>query len=100
MSIRATLAKYTPCDVSDALVAFGLKNGGFIPNLVQRSPIGNSPNKGYATAVGQAYTVLYAPKSDPRPAVKQSYIDEIPKDSMLVMAVTEELQQTSAPLSR
>ncbi|KAK8443522.1 hypothetical protein ACI3LY_003224 [Candidozyma auris] len=97
MSVRATLAKYTPCDVSDALVAFGLKNGGFIPNLVQRSPIGNSPNKGYATAVGQAYTVLYAPKSDPRPAVKQSYIDEIPKDSMLVMAVTEELQQTSAP---
>lgn len=97
MSVRNTLAKYTPCDVSDALAAFGLKNGGFIPNLVQRSPIGNKPNAGASTAVGPAYTVLYAPKLDPRPAVKQSYIDEIPKNSMLVMAVSEELQQTGAP---
>lgn len=97
MSVRATLAKYTPCDVSDALAAHGLKNGGFIPNLIQRSPIGNQPNVGGNSAVGLAYTVLYAPKLDPRPAVKQSYIDEIPKNSMLVMAVTEELQQTLSP---
>lgn len=97
MSLRATLGKYTPCDISDALVAFGLKNGGFIPNLVQRSPIKNKPNTGANSAVGPAYTVLYAPKSDPRPAVKQMYIDEIPQNSMLVMAVSEELQQTSAP---
>lgn len=88
-SVRAALAKFTPCDVSDALVQFGVKNGGYIPNLVQRS--------GSGTVVGRAYTVLYAPKSDPRPAVKASYIDQIPPESVLVMALPEEQQTPHAP---
>lgn len=90
----AKLAKFTPCDVSDALVHYGIKDGGFIPNLLQRSPIGNSAN---STVVGKAYTVLYAPKSDPRPAVKESYIDQIPKNSVLVIGLTMQQQITSAP---
>lgn len=97
MSIRSQLGKYTSCDLSDALVQFGIANGGFIPNLVQRSPFGNQPNKGCASVAGKAYTVLYAPKDDPRPAVKSSYIDEIPKDSILVLALPENLQTTAAP---
>lgn len=89
MLVRQTLSKFTACDVSDALVQFGVKNGGFIPNLVQRS--------GSGTVVGRAYTVLYAPKSDPRPAVKQLYIDQIEKDAVLVMGLPLEQQLTSAP---
>lgn len=95
MSVRSLLSKFSPCDVSDALVNFGVKNGGFVPNLVQRSPIGNKPSG--STVVGLAYTVLYAAKSDPRPALNQSYIDEIPKDSVLVLGVTEDLQTPVAP---
>lgn len=95
MTIRTTLAKYTPCDVSDALVNFGIANGGYIPNLVQRS--GNLASSGVNSVVGQAYTVLYAPKSDPRPAVKTSYIDEIPAGSVLVIGLPEELQTPCAP---
>lgn len=91
MSLLSTLAKYTPCDVSDALVQFGIKNGGYIPNLVQRS-VGSG-----STVAGKAYTVLYAPKSDPRPAVKGSYIDQIPPESVLVLALPEDQQLTTSP---
>lgn len=97
MTLRAKLAKFTPCDVLDALVHFGVNNGGYLPNLVQRSPIGNSPNNGARSVVGKAYTVLYAAKLDPRPAVKQSYIDEIPENSVLVLGLLEELQTVDAP---
>lgn len=97
MCIRSTLGKYTTCDISDGLVKYGVKNGGFIPNLTQRSPIKNSPNINKQSAVGRAYTVLYAPKNDPRPAVSGSYIDQIPQDSILVMGVPEQQQITQAP---
>lgn len=97
MTIRAKLARYTPCDVLDALVQFGVANGGYLPNLVQRLPIGNSPNSGAKSVVGPAYTVLYAAKNDPRPAVKGSYIDEIPPNSVLVLGLAEDLQTSGAP---
>lgn len=97
MSIRARLCMYTPCDLSDALVKYGVKNGGFLPNLLQRSPMRNEINEGATCMVGKAYTVLYAPKSDPRPPVKQSYIDSIPKESVLILALPEEQQLLNAP---
>lgn len=86
--IASTLSKFTPCDVSDALVKFGVANGGYLPNLVLRS--GHS-------VVGPAYTVLYAPKSDPRPAVAQLYIDSIPENSVLVMGLPLSQQLETAP---
>ncbi|CAK7909253.1 4-hydroxy-4-methyl-2-oxoglutarate aldolase [[Candida] anglica] len=88
--IVSLLAKYTPCDVSDALVNFGSKTGGYIPNLVLRSATSSQ-------VAGTAYTVLYVPKSDPRPAVKQSYIDEIPENSVLVISLPLSCQRASAP---
>jgi regulator of RNase E activity RraA len=81
---------YTPCDISDALVKYGHKTGGFIPNLTQFSP-------GKQSMVGRAYTVLYAPLDDPRPELKVKYIDEIPKDSVVVIGTTKELQSPYAP---
>lgn len=90
--VIAILSKYTPCDVSDSLNKHGIANGGFIPNLTIRSPVLNKNS-----AVGRAYTVLYAPKSDPRPAVKEAYIDQVPEDAMVVIGLPLELQTTNAP---
>lgn len=85
------LEKYSPCDVADALLKFGVKSGGFLPNL-QRFSTGTKP-----TVVGKAYTVLYAPLSDSRPAIKDGYIDFIPEESVVVIALTKELQTPNAP---
>ncbi|KAI5951219.1 hypothetical protein KGF54_004293 [Candida jiufengensis] len=92
------LSKYTPCDVSDSLNQHGIKNGGFIPNLVNRSPVLTSHSK--QSAVGKAYTVLYALKSDPRPAVKESYIDQVPEDSIILIGLPLDLQLTNAPYQK
>lgn len=89
------LSKFTPCDISDGLVQFGLSNGGYLPNLILRSKFPLSVSA--SSVVGPAYTVLYAPKSDPRPAVKQSYIDEIPEDSVLVIGLPDSCQRFQAP---
>lgn len=86
------LSKFAACDVSDALNKFGVSDGGFIPNLQNQSPV-----VGKSSAVGRAYTVLYAPKSDPRPAVTQAYIDSVPKDSFVVIGLPIDCQLTSAP---
>lgn len=99
MSVRRTakeviqfLEKYSPCDLSDALVQHGVKDGGFIPNLINQSK-----NPKGTTTVGKAYTVLYAPKLDPRPAVSQSYIDEVPEDAFVVLGLPVESQTLQAP---
>ncbi|KAI5963714.1 uncharacterized protein KGF55_002594 [Candida pseudojiufengensis] len=92
------LSKFSACDVSDSLNQFGISNGGFIPNLVNRSPVITSKTK--TSAVGKAYTVLYAPKSDPRPAVKQSYIDQVPEDSIVVIGLPLNIQLTTAPYQK
>lgn len=91
-TMSSNLAEFTPCDVSDALVQFGVKNGGYIPNLVKRSALGQP-----RSVVGRAYTVLYAPLDDPRPAVRQSYIDEVPSSSFVVIGLPEVLQLPIAP---
>lgn len=93
--IISILSKFTPCDVSDSLVQHGISNGGYIPNLQIRSPAKVSEQT--KTSVGPAYTVLYAPKSDPRPAVKESYIDNIPENSILVIGLPPSYQTTNAP---
>jgi regulator of RNase E activity RraA len=84
--IVSVLARYGPCDLADALVQFGLKSGGFIPNLECRSA---------GAAAGPAYTVLYAPKDDPRPAVL--YIDDVPAGSVLVIGLPLGCQRAHAP---
>lgn len=80
----------TPCDVSDDLLnKYKIDNGGYLPNLTQWS--GHS--KG--TIHGKAYTVLFAPANDTRPSV--NYIDSVPQDAFLVMALTRDLQLPYAP---
>ncbi|ANB14510.1 hypothetical protein AWJ20_2105 [Sugiyamaella lignohabitans] len=89
----AALETYSACDVADALVKNGLADGGFIPHLVQQSP-----ERPPETAVtGPAYTVLYAPIDDPRPAVASHYIDSAPEGSVVVLATTPDTQLSTAP---
>lgn len=90
-----TLSHYATCDVSDALVKKGDKFGGYLPNLTRQSS--NPTGK---TMVGQAYTVLFAPKDDPRPAIKGGYIDKLPADSVLVISTTLNLQKLEAPYTK
>ncbi|KAH3670561.1 hypothetical protein OGAPHI_001076 [Ogataea philodendri] len=85
------LSKYSTCDVSDALLKFGVSNGGYLPNLTRFSHNGS-------TMVGKAYTVLFAAKDDPNyTAIKGGYIDNLPPDAVLVIALTPELQKLDAP---
>ncbi|VEU19588.1 DEKNAAC100720 [Brettanomyces naardenensis] len=89
------LSKYASCDVSDALVKRGHKFGGYIPNLNRYS----SNAKG-TTMAGKAYTILFAPKDDPRPAIKGGYIDNLPADSVLVISTTTNLQKLDSPFTK
>ncbi|KAF5093082.1 hypothetical protein D0Z03_002557 [Geotrichum reessii] len=93
------LENFTPCDVSDALVKYGLPHGGYIPNLVQYSK--NRGEGAPGTAVGRAYTVLYAPLDDPRPAVKGGYIDSAPAGAVVVIGTATSVQTGGlAPYTR
>lgn len=94
------LAGFTPCDVADALVKYGVPHGGYFPNLVQYSKASNEGEPSQ-TAVGRAYTVLYAPMDDPRPVVQGGYIDTAPEGSIVVIATTPDVQTGGmAPYTR
>ncbi|AQZ09982.1 YER010C [Zygosaccharomyces parabailii] len=80
----------TPCDISDGLLnKYRIANGGYFPNLTRWS------GESRGTVYGKAYTVLFAPIDDPRPAV--NYIDSVPAGSVLVLALTKQLQTPLAP---
>lgn len=84
------LCKLSACDVSDGLLnKYNIADGGYLPNLQRWS----GQEKG--TVAGKAYTVLFAPKDDPRPEV--NYIDNVPPESFLVIALPLSLQTESAP---
>lgn len=89
------LSRYATCDLSDALVKQGNKFGGYLPNLQRFSTSGKS-----GSIVGKAYTVLFAPKDDPRPAIKGGYIDKLPANSILVISTTKNLQKLDAPFTK
>ncbi|QLL34014.1 hypothetical protein HG536_0F03390 [Torulaspora globosa] len=84
------LAKFSTCDVADGLLNLhSIVDGGYFPNLTQYS------QRSKVSVVGRAYTVLFAPVDDPRPAV--NYIDAISKGCFLVIALSKELQTPYAP---
>ncbi|SCU84118.1 LAFA_0D08218g1_1 [Lachancea sp. 'fantastica'] len=92
-SIESKLASFSACDVSDGLLnKYNDASGGFLPNLKRWSGPDNE------IVVGRAYTVLFAPVDDPRPEI--NYIDEVPKGSVVVIALTVPLQLETAPYTR
>lgn len=93
--IIQVLSQYATCDMSDALVKHQYKLGGSLPNLHRYSA-----NETKTTMVGKAYTVLFAPKDDPREAISGGYIDKLPEDSVLVIGTTLNLQKKDAPFTK
>ncbi|QPG76790.1 hypothetical protein FOA43_004184 [Brettanomyces nanus] len=89
------LSKFATCDLSDALVKKGHKDGGYFPNLTRYSS-----NASNISMIGKAYTVLFASKDDPRPAIEGGYIDKLPEDSVLIIATTTNLQKLDAPYTK
>ncbi len=90
-TVIEALSKFSACDVSDALMKFGVSNGGYVPNLIRYSTNGK-------TMVGKAYTVLFAARDDPEyTEISGGYIDDLPEGSILVIALTKNLQKVDAP---
>ncbi|EJS44031.1 YER010C [Saccharomyces arboricola H-6] len=88
MSILRKLRKFSTCDISDGLLnVYNISTGGYFPNLTAISP--NS------SIVGIAYTVLFAHIDDPRPPI--NYIDSVPSNSVLVLALEPQLQSQFHP---
>ncbi|CCF60661.1 hypothetical protein KAFR_0L00540 [Kazachstania africana CBS 2517] len=86
------LRKYSACDISDGLLnLYNIAHGGYFPNLTQWSGIKRG------TIAGKAYTVLFAPISDPRPEI--NYIDDIPPNSFIIIGLERSLQLAAAPYS-
>ncbi|SCU91475.1 LAMI_0E06040g1_1 [Lachancea mirantina] len=93
MNLETDFSQFSTCDISDGLLnKYGLAEGGFLPNLTRWSGSESITN------FGRAFTVLFAPKEDPRPEV--NYIDEIPSGSCLTIALTLPLQLECAPFVR
>lgn len=90
ISAISTLKQYSACDLADSLAQNGIKGGGEIAHIVQRSL-----NLSGTPSVGKAYTVTFALASDPRPAV--NYIDHIEPGSVVVIALEKSLQCKHAP---
>lgn len=93
-SILDHLQQFSACDISDALSVYGHSNGGSVPNFCIQLPVVQSQ-----LVAGPAYTVLYAPLDDPRPAVLGHYMDQVPRNSVVVVATTPSLQISNAPFT-
>ncbi|KAK4193263.1 ribonuclease E inhibitor RraA/Dimethylmenaquinone methyltransferase [Podospora australis] len=81
--IVKALKDYTTCDVSDALCKLKFPNGGFLSGLTMWSP---QRQDGPTKVVGPAYTVEYAPLSDPRPKWPSHYIDSVPAGAVIFVS--------------
>lgn len=77
----AELAKYTACDVSDALLKLKVPQAGFIADLAPYSPLRqqNSPEQAEVT-IAPVSTVLFTPKGEDAPPADRPAAN-IPKDA-------------------
>lgn len=77
------LKEFTTCDVSNALISLKYRNGGFLSGLTLWSP---ERQAGDTRIVGPAYTVQYAPLSDPTPKHPTHYIDSVPAGAVVFVS--------------
>ena len=73
VSPPVNLSSLDRCDLSDALLKLGYRNGGFLAGPILFSP---ERQAGKTKTVGPAYTVEYARLNDPRPKVFKHYVSE------------------------
>lgn len=81
--IAEQLHAFTTCDVSHALVRLKVRNGGFLSGLTLWSP---ERQAGDTRIVGPAYTVQYAPLSDPAPKLATHYMDGVPAGAVVFVS--------------
>lgn len=82
------LKQFPTCDISGALVKLKHRNGGFLSGLTLWSP---ERQAGDTKIVGPAYTVQYAPLSDPAPKHPTHYIDGVPAGSVVFVSAPARL---------
>ncbi|OCH87056.1 RraA-like protein [Obba rivulosa] len=78
----SSLADFTTCELSDALVKLGLSHGGLLPDITIRSP-----RNGEDTRVcGPAYTVQMVWASDEAaPKLRAHFVDTAPAGSVMLI---------------
>lgn len=81
--IAEQLKKFPTCDISGALVKLEYRNGGFLSGLTLWSP---ERQAGDTKIAGPAYTVKYAPLSDPAPKYPTHYIDSVPAGAVVFVS--------------
>ncbi|KAK2780567.1 ribonuclease e inhibitor rraa dimethylmenaquinone methyltransferase [Colletotrichum kahawae] len=92
MSHSATVksfAKYTSCDVADALIKLDVPGGGFLPGLTLWSPHRQS---GQTRIVGPAFTVKYSSTSDGNATPKGGtghFVDSVPSGAVILISCPE-----------
>ena len=78
----SALAKFSTCELSDALIKLGVPHGGHIPDIHIFSP-----SSGDARICGPAYTVQMVLGSDKSaPKLSQHFVDTTPAGSVVVIA--------------
>ncbi|KAJ6012641.1 ribonuclease E inhibitor RraA/Dimethylmenaquinone methyltransferase [Penicillium canescens] len=78
------LQKWGACDVADGLSKLKYPNGGFLEGLTMFSPRFQAAG---TKIVGQAFTVMFVPKSDESaPKVQGNYIDQVPTGGVVFIS--------------
>ncbi|KAH8777492.1 ribonuclease E inhibitor RraA/Dimethylmenaquinone methyltransferase [Diaporthe sp. PMI_573] len=81
--IAEKLKQFPTCDISGALIKLKYRNGGFLSGLTLWSP---ERQAGDTRIAGPAYTVKYAPLSDPAPKHPTHYIDSVPAGAVVFVS--------------
>jgi len=84
-SESGSLAGYSTCEISDALIKLGLPHGGHIPDITMFSP---SSDDAGVRICGAAYTVKMVSASDKdAPVPERHFVDAAPRRSVMVISV-------------
>ena len=85
---RVSLADFSTCEVSDALIKLSIPHGGHIPDIHLASP--TSSNHFGIKICGPAYTVKMAlASSTDAPSLSEHFIDTAPAGAVIVIDAPE-----------
>ena len=78
-----SLAQFSTCEISDALIKLSIPHGGYIPDINSISPVSN------ARICGPAYTVqmVFAASHTSGSKLSSHFVDTAPSGSVIVIDV-------------
>src|SRR5262245_37422016 len=79
------LAPFSACTVSDALLRLDVPHGGYLPDVVLRTPA-----TGNAAVVGSAYTIRMVKPEDATAPPSVHFADAVPAGSIVVVGTPDE----------